>query len=82
MGPYYNTANAYVRSSVPSPPFPPLSLPHSALTSLDPETCRRDPEHSCDATPQKLLNIFHCLTSHFEAISKYNNLLWKFCFVH
>ena len=27
-GLYYDTANAYVRSSVPSPPFRPISIPN------------------------------------------------------
>ena len=79
---YYNTAKAYVRNSVTSPPFPLHSLPHSALTSRDPKTSRRVPEHNCDATPQKLLEIFRCLTCHFETLSEYYRLLWKFCFVH
>ena len=71
---YYETANAYVPISVPSPPIPsPFPTPPFPA-SRDPETSRRVPEHFvfalsrhlCSATPQKLLDRFRCLTLHFE----------------
>ena len=44
-GLYCDTANAYVRSSIPSLPFPPLSLHQARSISRDPETSSRVPEH-------------------------------------
>ena len=82
IGLYSDTANAYVHSSAPSPPFPPPSLPHPRSVSRDSDTSSRAPEHFifslCDTTPHKLPDGFLSLTSHFEDKSDCSSLMQGF----
>ena len=80
-GLYYETAKVYVRSTIPLPPFTPLSLAHPPhqprpwnfqVRSWTLHICNL--HHLFDATHLNLLDRFRCLTSNFEDECEYYNL--------
>ena len=69
---HYDPASVYVRSSFPSPPFNPLSLPHPAppteslkLPGALLNTLNLNFAPLCDAIFKTLLTV-SCSMSHFE----------------